>query len=170
MLVPSQPANVKVTTSIINKRWLQVDLPMPWSWPLLINVYVNISQWINNTVNKGRAWKTPSCSCQLCIKLEVCYGDCWKLWRLLEAATGCRRGPQYDEKCSFYFNCYFFCTPPTNQDLRQKAVYFTSRIDARMLQDVWRFKFWLWLENLHLRLVFISFIMIYKHIQVNGYK
>ena len=30
------------------------------------------------------------------------------------AATGCWRGPQYDGKCSFYFNCYFFHTTPTN--------------------------------------------------------
>ena len=59
--------------------------------------------------NKGRDWKMPSCicSCQLCIKSEVCFSDCWKLRRLLEAATGCRRGPQYDWKWSFYFNCYF---------------------------------------------------------------
>ena len=39
---------------------------------------------------------------------------------------GCRRDPQYDGKCSFYFNCYFFGTTPTNQDLRQKAVYFPA--------------------------------------------
>ena len=53
------------------------------------------------------------------------YGDCWKLRRLLEAATGCWRGPQYDRKCSFYFHCYFFLTTPTNWDLRQKAVIFS---------------------------------------------
>ena len=44
--------------------------------------------------------------------------------RLLDAATGCRQGPQFDEKCSFYFNCYFFCTTPTNRDLRQKLFIF----------------------------------------------
>ena len=54
------------------------------------------------------------------------YGDCWKLRRLLEAATGCQQGQQYDGKFSFYFNCYFFHTTPTNQDLRQKAVYFPA--------------------------------------------
>ena len=53
-------------------------------------------------------------------------GDCWKLWQQLEAATGCRRGPQYDGKCSFYFNCYFFRMTPTNRDRRQKAVYFPT--------------------------------------------
>ena len=53
-------------------------------------------------------------------------GNCWKLWQLLEAATGCQRGLQYDGKCSFYFN-YFFCTTPTNRDLRQKAIYFPAR-------------------------------------------
>ena len=52
------------------------------------------------------------------------YSNCWKLWRLLEAATGCRRGSQYDRKCSFYF--YFFHTTPTNRDLSQKAVYFSA--------------------------------------------
>ena len=33
------------------------------------------------TVNNGVAWKTPSCSCscQLCIKSEICCGDGWKL-------------------------------------------------------------------------------------------
>ena len=86
------------------------------------------SQRINDTVNNGRAWKTPCCicSCQLFIKSEVCYGDCWKLRRLLEAATDCQQGPQYDGKCSFYFNCYFFPYTPTNRDLRQKAVYFPA--------------------------------------------
>ena len=102
MLVPSQPANATVVTSINNKRWCQVDLPTPRSWPLLIDVYVKI-QCTNYTVsfdtvyrmihcpytvNKGRAWKTPSCicSCQLFIKLEVCYSDCWKLWRVVDEA------------------------------------------------------------------------------------
>ena len=42
------------------------------------------SWWIDDTVNKGRAWKTLSCicSCQLCIKSEACCGDSWKLWRV----------------------------------------------------------------------------------------
>ena len=68
------------------------------------------SQRIDDTVNKGRAWKMPSCicSCQLCIKSDVCYDDCWKMRRLLEIVTGCQPGPQYDWKSSFYFNCYFF--------------------------------------------------------------
>ena len=48
---------------------------------------------------------------------------CWTLRRRLEAATDCWRGPQYDRKCSFYFN-YFFHTTATNRDLREKAVYF----------------------------------------------
>ena len=80
---------------------------------------------IGNTVNNGVAWKTPSCicSCQWCIKLEVfcatvgCCGNGWS-WR----------GPQYDGKCSFYLNCYFFHTSPTNRDLREKAVYFPPRL------------------------------------------
>ena len=40
------------------------------------------------------------------------------------AMADCWRGPQYDEKCSFYFKCYFFRITPTNWDLREKAVYF----------------------------------------------
>ena len=122
MLAPSRPANATVVTSIINKRWRRVDLPTPRARPLLINV-------CQHTINKARAWKMPSCICssQLCIKSEFCCGICWKLQRLLEAATGCQRGPQYDRKCSFYFNCYFFCTTPTNRDLRQKAVYFPAQ-------------------------------------------
>ena len=51
-------------------------------------------------------------------------GDCWKLRWLLEAATGYQQSPQHDRKYSFYFNCYYFCTTPTNRDLRLKAVYF----------------------------------------------
>ena len=41
--------------------------------------------------------------------------------------------PQYEGKCSFYLNCYFFCTSPTNQDLREKAVYFPPRDDGLLL-------------------------------------
>ena len=52
---------------------------------------------------------------------------CWTLRRWLEAAMGCWWGPQYYGKCPFYFNCSFFRTTPTNQDLREKAVYFPSR-------------------------------------------
>ena len=52
---------------------------------------------------------------------------CWTLRRRLEAAADCWRSPQYDGKCSFYFTCYFFRTTPTNQDLREKAVYFPPR-------------------------------------------
>ena len=33
---------------------------------------------------------------------------------------------------AFYFNCYFFCTTPTNRDLRQKAVYFPARTEFSM--------------------------------------
>ena len=62
--------------------------------------------------------------------------DCKKLWqlleaaRLLEAATGCWRGPQCDGKCSFYFKCHFFHTTPTNRDFGQKAVYFPAWITS----------------------------------------
>ena len=115
---------INVTTSI-NKR----------SRLLLINIYVNIQSM--QTTNRqyshnGVAWKTPSCicSCQWCIKLEVFCGNCWMLRRRLEAATGCWRGPQYDGKCSFYLNCYFFRTSPTNRDLREKAVYFPPRCNG----------------------------------------
>ena len=63
---------------------------------------------------------------------------------MAEAATGCWRGQQYDGKCSFYFNCYFFCTTPTNRDLREKAVYFPARakasaLDAEMSVIVWSY-------------------------------
>ena len=110
---------INVTTSI-NKR--------PRSWPLLINVYVNRRR-IGDTVNNGVAWKMPSsiCSCQWCIKSKVFCGNCWMLRQRLEAAMGCRWGPQYDGKCSFYSNCYFFRTSPINRDLREKAVYFPPR-------------------------------------------
>ena len=62
-----------------------------------------------------------------CGRVARGHSDCWGLQRLLEAATGCRQGPQYNRKCSFYFNCYFSHTTSTNRDLRQKAVYFPPR-------------------------------------------
>ena len=91
-----------------------------------MSTYSRYRQRIGDTVNNGVAWKTPSCicSCQWCIKSEVFCGNCWMLRRRLEAVTSCRRGPQSDGKCSFYLNCYFFHTSPTNQDLSEKAVYF----------------------------------------------
>ena len=61
-----------------------------------------------------------------CGRVARGYSNCWRLQRLLEAATGCRWGPQYDGKCSFYFNCYFFSTTRTKEDLRLKAVYFPA--------------------------------------------
>ena len=90
-----------------NKRWLQVD--MPRSRPLLINVYVNIQMTM---VWLGR--------CHLSFAVANCV-----LNLRFAAALDCWRGPQYDGKCCFYFN-YFFHTTPTNQDLREKAVYFPS--------------------------------------------
>ena len=91
-----------------------------------MSTYSQYSRRIGDTVNNGVAWKTPSCicSCQWCIKSKVFCSNCWMLRRRLGAATGCRRGQQYDGKCSFYLNCYFFRTSPTNRDLREKAVYF----------------------------------------------
>ena len=53
----------------------------------------------------------------------------------LEAVTDCWRGPQYDGKCSFYLNCYFFRTTPTNRDLREKAIYFPSLTPVLRKQD-----------------------------------
>ena len=98
-----------------------------------MSTYSRYRRRVGDTVNNGVAWNTPSyiCSCQWCIKSEVFCGYCWMLRRRLEAATGCRRGPQYDGKCSFYLNCNFFRTSPTNRDLREKAVYFPSRSVTR---------------------------------------
>ena len=52
-------------------------------------------------------------------------------WKARNVCMGCWGGPQYNRKCSFYFN-YFFRTTPTNRDLREKAVYFPSRIGFLM--------------------------------------
>ena len=81
MFLPTRPTNRTVVTSIINKRWHQVNPPMQWSRPLLINICQHTVDE-STIVNKGRAWKMPSCicSCQLCIKWEVCCSDSWKLW------------------------------------------------------------------------------------------
>ena len=102
-----------------------------------MSTYSRYRRRISDTVNNGVAWKTPSCicSCQWCIKSVVFCGNCWML---LEAATGCRRGPQYDGKCSFYLNCYFFRTSPTNRDLREKAVYFPPRLSLSIVEETVR--------------------------------
>ena len=95
-----------------------------------MSTYSRYRRRIGDTVNNGVAWKTPSCicSCQWRIKSEVFWVNFWTLRRWLEAATGCRQGPQYDGKCSFYLHCYFFRTSQTNRDLREKAVYFPPRM------------------------------------------
>ena len=59
-----------------------------------------------------------------CGRVTIGYSNFWRLRQMLEAEEGWWRDQQYDRKCSFYFNCYFFRTTPTNQDFRQKAVYF----------------------------------------------
>ena len=112
MLAPSQPVNA---TSIINKRWRQVD--PRWSRLLLINVYVNIqmteSTKRDNNGGLGR--------CHLAFAVANCILN----WRFAAAAaTGCQRGPQYDGKCSFYFNCYFFRTTPKKKISERKPFIF----------------------------------------------
>ena len=106
-----------------------------------MSTYSRYRRRIGDTVNNGVAWKMPSCicSCQRCIKSEVFCRNCWTLRRRLEAATCCRRGPQYDGKCSFYFNCYFFPTSPTNRDLREKAVYFPPRVSLFLWKNHTRY-------------------------------
>ena len=119
---------INVMTSI-NKR--------PRSRLLLINVYVNI-QTMNRRYSQqwcGLEDAICICSCQWCIKSKVFCGNCWTLRRRLEAATGCRRGPQYDGKFSFYLNCYFFRTSSTNRDLREKAVYFPPRPTMAIMEE-----------------------------------
>ena len=74
-----------------NKRWLQVDTPR--SRPLLINVYVNIQTTNRRYSQQWCGLEDKFCSCQLCIKSEVCCGTvgrCGNGWNL-EAATGCWR-------------------------------------------------------------------------------
>ena len=105
--------------------------------------------------------------------------SCWKLWRLLEAATGCRRGPQYDGKCSFYFNCHFFRTPPTNRDLRQKAVYFKGwltanhRLTATVTSLQWHTQHsgaaGAWISHLAPIVVYIEFAWNYANFNSNYY-
>ena len=87
MLVPSRPANATVATSIINKHWCQVDPPTPWSWPLLINVYVNIQSTIQSTrPGLGRHHLAFAvANCLLNRRFATATG--WKLRRLLEAAV-----------------------------------------------------------------------------------
>ena len=54
MLRITRPANTTVATSIINKRWHQVDQPMQRSRPLLINVYVNIKSTNQRYSHQGQ--------------------------------------------------------------------------------------------------------------------
>ena len=126
-----------------NKRWLQIDTPR--LQPILINVCVNI-QMTNRRYSQQ--WSGLE---DTILQLPIVYSDgvrihnlqlpivysvwgllrhCWTLRRWLEAATGSWWGPQYDGKCSFYFNFYFFRTTPTNWDLREKAIYFPSWMEG----------------------------------------
>ena len=93
MLVPSRPTNAIVTTSIINKRWRQINPPMARSQPLLMNVYVNIQTRNWRSVNKGRAWKTPSCICNCLLNRRfatVTVGSCSHCWKLQRVADEAR--------------------------------------------------------------------------------
>ena len=115
MLAPSQPANVTVTTSIINKCWRQVNPPMRWSQPLLINVCqhtVDESTIQSTRAGLGRhhlAFAVANClwNQRFATATVGSCGDCWKLWRLLEATTSCQWGPQYDRKCSLFYLLFF---------------------------------------------------------------
>ena len=65
--------------------------------------------------------------CHLAFAVANCVLNLRFAAALLDAAPmGCWGGPQYDGKWSFYVNCYFFRTTPTNRDLREKAVYFPA--------------------------------------------
>ena len=176
MLAPSRPANATDTTSIINKRWCQVD---PSMWPLLlINAGATSTRnaTVATSINKRLCQHTDDESmiqstragigrCHLAFAVANCAlngrfaavtvgscGDCWKLRRLLETAMGCWRGPQYDRECSFYFICYFFSTTPTNRDHNSQieSCLFSS-MDAGWAWRVQNFIFWyFWQLIIHL--------------------
>ena len=108
MLAPSQPANVTVTTCIINKRWRHVNPPTQQSRHLLINVGTSrpanatVATSINkrlcqHTVNKSTIQSTRAGlgRCHLAFAVANCVlnrrfamatvgscSDCWKLRRV----------------------------------------------------------------------------------------
>ena len=129
MLAPNHPANATVATSI-NKRLCQhtVDESTIQSSESTRAGLErrHLAFAVANCVLNQRFAAATVGSC----------GDSWKLQRQMEAATGCRQGPQYEGKCSFYFNYYFFCTTPTNRDLRQKAVCFPARLLCIIVQKL----------------------------------
>ena len=105
MLVPSRLANATVATSI-NKRLCQHTVNEP-------------------TIQSTRAGLGR---CDLAFAVINCV-----LNRRFAAATvgscdGLPERPTIWLKMLFLFwLCFFFCTTPTNRDLRQKAVYFPAR-------------------------------------------
>ena len=139
MSAPSQLANTTVATSIT------------------INVapsrHATVATSINKCFCQHTDNKSPMQSTMVWLgRCHLAFADCVLNLRFAAslmdaAATGCWRGPQYDGKCSFYFNCYFFRTTPTNRDLREKAVYFPSR-------NYW----WFWI----LKMLKMSNILIFK--------
>ena len=83
MLVQSRPANETVVTSIINKRWHQVDPPTPRSRPLLINVYVNIQLTNRRYSQQGQGMEDAI----LHLELPIVYSIGGLPRQLLEAAA-----------------------------------------------------------------------------------
>ena len=127
---------VTVMTSI-NKSWRQHDgCPS-----ITINVAtstINVATYINKCLCQHGDEKSLIEStmvwlgrCHLAFAVANCVLNLRFAAALLQVCCGTVgrwRGPQYDGKCSFYFNCYFFRKTPTNRDLREKAVYFPPRI------------------------------------------
>ena len=66
--------------------------------------------------------------------------SCQRLQQLLEVAVGCRRGPQYDGKCSFYFN-YFSIqlhqTGQTETSDRKLCFQSDSRTFGHLSMSLW---------------------------------
>ena len=117
--------------------WLANTIVAPSITINVVTRTINVATTIATSINKRSCQHADDKSLiQWCgmkdailhLQLPIVYLIWGFLRRWLEAATGCWRGLQYDGKCFFYLNCYFFRTSPTNRDLREKAVYFPPRI------------------------------------------
>ena len=91
------------------------------------------------TTSQFGTWKRlPGNECE---RVARGYSNCLRLRRLLEAAEGCLRGPQYHGKCSFYFNCYLFCITTKKPRPQTESCLFSDVVHCNKINKPFTFTF-----------------------------
>ena len=105
-------------------------------------VTVWLLTWGNNTWNYFENTE-PVLSHWLiiCLAIEIScrrvargYSNCWRLWRLLEAAVGCRRGPQYDRSLSILIVIFLYNSNKLRPETESCAVAQTLLVYKKLIQ------------------------------------